>query len=430
MEKNKQHNFFSWFNLEKKNKKEKNIENKVINKSVNLVTNKISNSILSIDENNKKNNNLFNKKNTLNIKNINKSIEKLNDASKYKNDIGKMTSKKIVNFDSKKIFFSSIKKSLKLSTFTSVLNPKNIKKDSLLTRLKNSLIKTKKNIGFSFWYFFRGKNIDTDLFQKLEEKLLISDIGIETTHKIITTLVKYATKKQLKNAELLYDKLKIEMANILNVSSKPLCISNKNPYIILIVGVNGVGKTTTIGKMAHYFQKEGKSVILAAGDTFRPTAIEQLQIWGDRNKISVISQHTGSDSASVIFDAIITAKKRNVDILIADTAGRLQNKIHLMEELKKIVRVIKKIDIQAPHEIMLILDATTGQNSISQAKTFHEAIGLTGITLTKLDGTAKGGIIFAISDQLGIPIRYISIGEQIEDLRLFQSNIFIEALFS
>ncbi|HDL7411910.1 TPA: signal recognition particle-docking protein FtsY, partial [Yersinia enterocolitica] len=228
----------------------------------------------------------------------------------------------------------------------------------------------------------------------------------------------------------LYGKLKEEMSEILSKVDKPLDVSGKNPFVILMVGVNGVGKTTTIGKLARQFQAEGKSVMLAAGDTFRAAAVEQLQVWGDRNKIAVVGQHTGADSASVIFDAIQAAKARGIDVLLADTAGRLQNKAHLMEELKKIVRVMKKLDGDAPHEVMLTLDASTGQNAVSQAKLFNEAVGLTGITLTKLDGTAKGGVIFAIADQFGIPIRYIGVGEGIEDLRPFKADDFIEALFA
>ncbi|CAH0314613.1 Signal recognition particle receptor FtsY [Rahnella aquatilis] len=220
------------------------------------------------------------------------------------------------------------------------------------------------------------------------------------------------------------------MSEILAKVDEPLDVSGKTPYVILMVGVNGVGKTTTIGKMARQFEAQGKSVMLAAGDTFRAAAVEQLQVWGQRNKIPVIAQHTGADSASVIFDAIQAAKARNIDVLIADTAGRLQNKTHLMEELKKIVRVMKKLDEDAPHEVMLTLDASTGQNAVSQAKLFNEAVGLTGITLTKLDGTAKGGVIFAIADQFSIPIRYIGVGEGIEDLRPFKADDFIEALFA
>ncbi|MNS68785.1 Signal recognition particle receptor FtsY [compost metagenome] len=220
------------------------------------------------------------------------------------------------------------------------------------------------------------------------------------------------------------------MSEILAKVDQPLDVGGKNPYVILMVGVNGVGKTTTIGKLARQFQAEGKSVMLAAGDTFRAAAVEQLQVWGERNRIPVVAQHTGADSASVIYDAVQAAKARGIDVLLADTAGRLQNKAHLMEELKKIVRVMKKLDDQAPHEVMLTLDASTGQNAVSQAKLFNEAVGLTGITLTKLDGTAKGGVIFAIADQFGIPIRYIGVGEGIEDLRPFKADDFIEALFA
>ncbi|MGP2705266.1 signal recognition particle-docking protein FtsY, partial [Serratia marcescens] len=247
---------------------------------------------------------------------------------------------------------------------------------------------------------------------------------------IITSLTQHASRKQLKDAEALYGKLKEEMSEILAKVDQPLDVSGKTPYVILMVGVNGVGKTTTIGKLARQFQAEGKSVMLAAGDTFRAAAVEQLQVWGERNRIPVVAQHTGADSASVIFDAVQAAKARGIDVLIADTAGRLQNKSHLMEELKKIVRVMKKLDDQAPHEVMLTLDASTGQNAVSQAKLFNEAVGLTGITLTKLDGTAKGGVIFAIADQFGIPIRYIGVGEGIEDLRPFKADDFIEALFA
>lgn len=303
-------------------------------------------------------------------------------------------------------------------------------KEGFFARLKRSLIKTKQNLGSGFMGLFSGKKIDDDLFEELEEQLLIADVGVETTRKIITSLTEHASRKQLKDAEALYGKLKEEMSEILSKVDKPLDVSGKNPYVILMVGVNGVGKTTTIGKLARQFQAEGKSVMLAAGDTFRAAAVEQLQVWGERNKIAVVAQHTGADSASVIFDAIQAAKARGVDVLLADTAGRLQNKAHLMEELKKIVRVMKKLDGDAPHEVMLTLDASTGQNAVSQAKLFNEAVGLTGITLTKLDGTAKGGVIFAIADQFGIPIRYIGVGEGIEDLRPFKADDFIEALFA
>ncbi|MEX4060709.1 signal recognition particle-docking protein FtsY [Haemophilus influenzae] len=298
------------------------------------------------------------------------------------------------------------------------------------SRLVKGLLKTKQNIGAGFRGFFLGKKIDDELFEELEEQLLIADIGVPTTSKIIKNLTEHASRKELQDAELLYQQLKVEMADILEPVAQPLEIdSTKKPYVILMVGVNGVGKTTTIGKLARKFQAEGKSVMLAAGDTFRAAAVEQLQVWGERNHIPVVAQSTGADSASVIFDAMQSAAARNIDILIADTAGRLQNKNNLMDELKKIVRVMKKYDETAPHEIMLTLDAGTGQNAISQAKLFNEAVGLTGISLTKLDGTAKGGVIFAIADQFKLPIRYIGVGEKIEDLREFNAKEFIEALF-
>ncbi|MBD8215483.1 signal recognition particle-docking protein FtsY [Erwinia persicina] len=303
-------------------------------------------------------------------------------------------------------------------------------KEGFFARLKRSLVKTRQNLGSGFIGLFRGKKIDDDLFEELEEQLLIADVGVETTRRIIASLTAQASRKELRDAEALYGMLKTEMAGILATVEAPLDVSGKTPFVILMVGVNGVGKTTTIGKLARQFQAEGKSVMLAAGDTFRAAAVEQLQVWGERNNIPVVAQHTGADSASVIFDAIQAAKARHVDVLIADTAGRLQNKSHLMEELKKITRVMKKLDDQAPHEVMLTIDASTGQNAISQTKLFHEAVGLTGITLTKLDGTAKGGVIFSVADQFNIPIRYIGVGEGIEDLRSFKADDFIEALFA
>ncbi|MCQ9095644.1 signal recognition particle-docking protein FtsY [Vibrio parahaemolyticus] len=303
--------------------------------------------------------------------------------------------------------------------------------ESFFARLKRSLSRTKANIGAGFFGLFSGKKIDDDLFEELEEQLLIADVGMDTTTKIINNLTEKASRGDLKDGEALYGLLKEEMAEILSKVEQPLEIdSSKTPYVILMVGVNGVGKTTTIGKLAKQFQSQGKKVMLAAGDTFRAAAVEQLQVWGERNNVPVIAQHTGADSASVIYDAIEAAKARGVDVVIADTAGRLQNKANLMEELRKIVRVMKKIDDSAPHEIMLTLDAGTGQNAISQAKLFSDVAPLTGITLTKLDGTAKGGVIFAIADQFSIPIRYIGVGEGIEDLRPFETQEFIDALFS
>ncbi|QMV15877.1 signal recognition particle-docking protein FtsY [Vibrio spartinae] len=303
--------------------------------------------------------------------------------------------------------------------------------EGFFTRLKRSLSRTKANIGAGFFGLFKGKKIDEDLFEELEEQLLVADVGMNTTVKIINNLTEKANRQQLKDGEALYSLLKEEMGEILSHVEQPLVIDEqKTPYVILMVGVNGVGKTTTIGKLAKQYQMQGKKVMLAAGDTFRAAAVEQLQIWGERNQVPVIAQHTGADSASVIYDTIEAAKARGVDVVIADTAGRLQNKGNLMEELRKIVRVMKKLDESAPHEIMLTLDAGTGQNAISQAKLFSEVAPVTGITLTKLDGTAKGGVIFAIADQFKIPIRFIGVGEGIDDLRPFQTEEFIEALFS
>ncbi|MGB0924644.1 MAG: signal recognition particle-docking protein FtsY, partial [Pseudoalteromonas shioyasakiensis] len=305
------------------------------------------------------------------------------------------------------------------------------KKEGFFSRLKKGLLKTKANIGSGFASIFKGKKIDDDLFEDLETQLLTADLGVDTTMKLIDNLTDAADRKQLKDGEALYDLMKQEMAEMLKVAEKPLEINaDKKPFVILMVGVNGVGKTTTIGKLAKQFQQEGKSVMLAAGDTFRAAAVEQLQVWGERNDIPVVAQHTGADSASVVFDAFQAAKARNVDVLIADTAGRLQNKDNLMQELEKIARVMKKLDPDAPHEVMLTIDAGTGQNAISQVNLFNKAVGLTGITLTKLDGTAKGGVIFAVADKFQIPIRYIGVGEGIDDLRTFKSDDFIEALFS
>ncbi|PIJ51151.1 signal recognition particle-docking protein FtsY [Erwinia sp. OLTSP20] len=303
-------------------------------------------------------------------------------------------------------------------------------REGFFARLKRSLVKTRQNLGSGFIGLFQGKKIDDDLFEELEEQLLIADVGVDTSQRIINSLTTQASRRQLRDAEALYGLLKSEMAAILAKVDAPLDVSRNTPFVILMVGVNGVGKTTTIGKLARQYQSEGKSVMLAAGDTFRAAAVEQLQVWGQRNNIPVVAQHTGADSASVIFDAIQAAKARNIDVLIADTAGRLQNKAHLMEELKKITRVMKKLDEDAPHEVMLTIDASTGQNAISQTRLFHDAVNLTGITLTKLDGTAKGGVIFSVADQFGIPIRYIGVGEGIEDLRPFNADDFIEALFA
>ena len=314
--------------------------------------------------------------------------------------------------------------------------PAKKEKRSLFSRLKESLSRTKANLGSGLVSLFKGKAIDDELYEDLETQLLVADVGMDTTQKIIAHLTESASRKALNDAEALFDILKQQMTGMLSEVNQPLVDeinkhdSQDGPFVILMVGVNGVGKTTTIGKLAKQFQQQGKKVMLAAGDTFRAAAVEQLQVWGERNDIPVIAQHTGADSASVLYDALEAAKSRKADILIADTAGRLQNKSNLMEELKKVVRVMKKLSPNAPHEVMLTLDAGTGQNAVSQAKLFNEAVGLTGITLTKLDGTAKGGVIFSIADQFGIPIRYIGVGEGIDDLRQFDGQEFIDALFS
>lgn len=311
------------------------------------------------------------------------------------------------------------------------LQPQPAERPGFFARLKQGLTKTSQNLGNGLASLFLGKKIDEDLYEELETQLLMADVGVDTSQKLIKQLVQHADRKQLKDADALFDKLQQEMALLLDEVEQPLQLKGADgPFVILMVGVNGVGKTTTIGKMAQQFKQQGKSVMLAAGDTFRAAAVEQLQVWGERNAIPVIAQHSGADSASVIFDAYQAAKARGVDVLIADTAGRLQNKAHLMEELKKIVRVMKKIDANAPHEVMLTLDAGTGQNALSQARLFKEAVDITGISLTKLDGTAKGGVIFAIADQFKLPIRYIGVGEGIDDLRVFDSKDFIKALFA
>ncbi|MEO3877086.1 signal recognition particle-docking protein FtsY [Rheinheimera fenheensis] len=306
-----------------------------------------------------------------------------------------------------------------------------VKKAGFFSRLKQGLSKTSQNLGAGLAGLFSGRKIDDELYEELETQLLLADVGVDTTQKLIRQLEQHADRKSLKDSALLFDKLQQDMAALLADVEQPLVPLNPaGPFVILMVGVNGVGKTTTIGKMAQQFKQQGKSVMLAAGDTFRAAAVEQLQVWGERNQIPVVAQHTGADSASVIFDAYQAAKARKVDVLIADTAGRLQNKAHLMEELKKIVRVLQKIDPAAPHEVMLTLDAGTGQNALSQAKIFNEAVKLSGISLTKLDGTAKGGVIFAIADQFKLPLRYIGVGEGIDDLRVFNSKDFIRALFN
>ncbi|MBL4826825.1 MAG: signal recognition particle-docking protein FtsY [Spongiibacteraceae bacterium] len=304
-------------------------------------------------------------------------------------------------------------------------------KPGFFSRLKSGLKRTGSNFSEGMGSLVLGKKeIDENLLEELETQLLVADVGVEATQEIINNLTQQVSRKELADAPALYRALQNELAALLTHSAKPLQIDRScKPYVILMVGVNGVGKTTTIGKLAKRFQEEGKNVMLAAGDTFRAAAVEQLQVWGERNDVPVIAQHTGADSASVIFDALQAAQARDIDVLIADTAGRLHNKDNLMEELKKVARVMGKLYSSAPHEVMLVLDAGTGQNALSQAKHFQEVVGVSGITLTKLDGTAKGGIIFAISKQLQLPIRFIGVGEQVDDLRPFDAQEFVAALF-
>ncbi|WP_085723854.1 signal recognition particle-docking protein FtsY [Pseudomonas sp. R37(2017)] len=305
-------------------------------------------------------------------------------------------------------------------------------KAGFFARLKQGLSKTSASIGEGMASLFLGrKAIDDELLEDLETRLLTADVGVEATSVIIQRLTQKVARKELADSDALYKSLQAELAAMLKPVEQPLKITSQNkPFVILVVGVNGAGKTTTIGKLAKKLQLEGKKVMLAAGDTFRAAAVEQLQVWGERNKIPVIAQHTGADSASVIFDAVQAAKARGIDVLIADTAGRLHTKDNLMEELKKVRRVIGKLDVEAPHEVLLVLDAGTGQNAINQAKQFNQTVELTGLALTKLDGTAKGGVIFALAKQFGLPIRYIGVGEGIDDLRTFEAEPFVQALFA
>jgi len=303
-------------------------------------------------------------------------------------------------------------------------------KNSLFGRLKQRLSRSSSKLTNGFAALILGKKaIDDDLLEELETQLLSADIGIDATQTIINNLTQRMARKQLNDSDMLFNALRDDMVEILAPTEQPLVIPDQaEPFVILMVGINGVGKTTTIGKLAKQFQNEGKSVMLAAGDTFRAAAVEQLQVWGERNNIPVIAQQSGADSASVIFDGLQAAKARNIDILIADTAGRLHTQSNLMAELQKVKRVMGKLDINAPHEVMLVLDAGTGQNALNQATQFQQVVDVTGITLTKLDGTAKGGIIFAIAKKLGLPIRYIGVGEAIDDLRPFRAAEFVDAL--
>ena len=303
------------------------------------------------------------------------------------------------------------------------------KSEKTKTSLKDRLFKSKKRLGDGLSSLLIGKKkIDDELLEDLEMLLISSDIGIHTTDKIIETVRKKASRKELKDSDSIYELIKIELESIL-VEDNLLKITGDKTFVILVVGINGAGKTTTIGKLAKLFQSVGKSVMLAAGDTFRAAAVEQLQVWGERNKIPVIAQKTGADAASVVYDAYQSAMAKNIDILIADTAGRLHTQDNLMQELEKIKRVLKKHNENAPHETLLVIDGGSGQNAIQQATEFHKSIELSGLAITKLDGTAKGGVLFAISDTLNLPIRFIGVGEGIEDLKPFNSKDFIDALF-
>lgn len=305
------------------------------------------------------------------------------------------------------------------------------KRGGWFSRMKSGLTKSRKNLAEGVAnILIGGKEIDDELLEEVEDQLLVADIGVEATDKIIKSLTEQTARGDLIYSHSLYKALQKELVEILEPKVAPLIIdTSKKPFVILVVGVNGVGKTTTIGKLAKRLQAEGKSVMLAAGDTFRAAATEQLQIWGERNNIPVVAQGHGADSASVVFDAMQSAKAKNIDVLIADTAGRLQNKTHLMAELEKVVRIMRKSDPTAPHEGMIVLDAGTGQNAINQVKIFNDAVPLTGITITKLDGTAKGGVVFNIANTTDIPIRYIGVGESIDDLRAFSPKQFVAALF-
>lgn len=310
-------------------------------------------------------------------------------------------------------------------------SPEEPEKTGLLSRLKKGLARTRSGFSDGIANLVMGKKtIDDELLEDIETLLLTADIGVEATSRIINELTGKVSRKELSEPEALFTYLKKQLTDILVPSSQPLKVNESQaPFVILMVGINGAGKTTTIGKLAKRLQNEGKSVMLAAGDTFRAAAVEQLQTWGERNNVPVVAQHSGADSASVIFDALQSAKSKNIDVLIADTAGRLHTQANLMDELSKVKRVMSKLDANAPHEVMLVVDAGTGQNALNQAQQFNEAVGLTGITLTKLDGTAKGGVIFAIAHKMELPIRFIGVGESIDDLRPFDAQEFVDALF-
>ena len=303
-------------------------------------------------------------------------------------------------------------------------------KDGFLSRLKKGLGKTRSRLSEGLQTVFLGaKVLNEELLEEIEGILLSADVGVGVTQEILEELTQKISRKELADVDAVLQQLQNHLVSILRPVEQPLTVGEDRPFVVLMVGVNGAGKTTTIGKLAKLIEAQGHAVMLAAGDTFRAAAVEQLQVWGERNDVPVVAQGTGADSASVIFDALAAAQARKIDVLIADTAGRLQNKKNLMDELSKITRVLGKLDQAAPHEIILVLDATTGQNAISQAKDFLAAVNVTGLALTKLDGTAKGGVIFPIARELALPIRFVGVGEQIEDLRPFSADDFVKALF-
>lgn len=315
--------------------------------------------------------------------------------------------------------------------FKKNISPASEDAPGMLARLGNALTRTRAGLGGWLGELRAGAvTVDVDLLEQLEEHLLSADAGVEVTEKVMGNLRARLGRRELRDAGVLADAMREELLAILQPCEQPLLIApDARPFVLLMVGINGAGKTTTIGKLAQQLRREGRKLMLAAGDTFRAAAVEQLQVWGERNQVPVIAQPAGSDSAAVIYDAVQAARARDIEVLIADTSGRLHTQANLMEELKKIKRVIAKAEPAAPHEVMLVVDASTGQNALQQAQQFHQAVGLTGITLTKLDGTAKGGIIFALAEKVGVPIRYIGVGEGVDDLRVFNAAEFVEALF-
>ncbi len=301
-------------------------------------------------------------------------------------------------------------------------------RESWFQRLRKGLAKTGQVLGADLGTLFQ-RRIDDELFEELEERLLLADVGLDATRRIMDRITREVKRGDLDNAEALMEALEAAMVEILEPVSRPLEIpAAERPFSILVVGINGAGKTTTIGKLAHHLQRDGHSVLLAAGDTFRAAAVEQLQTWGERNNVTVIAQGTGADSASVVYDGLQAAQARGIDVMIADTAGRLHTQTNLMDEVRKVKRVMGRLDEHAPDEVLLVVDGGTGQNALNQARQFHEALGLTGIVVTKLDGTAKGGMLFALADQIGVPVRFIGVGEQAEDLQTFDARAFVRAL--